>query len=81
MVVLIAGSRKDEPTDSAQRQAWLSVQDEKLKQKKSLADMSHNSKVIIDPTSEHHIQLDDPALVVQSIKEMLEAVKTNSPLK
>jgi pimeloyl-ACP methyl ester carboxylesterase len=39
----------------------------------SLAKMSRNGKLIIAARSGHHIQLDEPELVIKSIREVLEA--------
>jgi pimeloyl-ACP methyl ester carboxylesterase len=45
---------------------------EKVKQKIALKDMSKESKVIFDETSGHHIQIENPDLVVKSIQDILE---------
>lgn len=44
----------------------------KIKQKIELKKMSTNNKTVIDRKSGHHIQLENPDLVVKSIKEVIE---------
>jgi pimeloyl-ACP methyl ester carboxylesterase len=45
---------------------------EKIEQKMALKDWSKKSKVIFDETSGHHIQIENPDLVVKSIQDILE---------
>jgi hypothetical protein len=39
------------------------------------AELSRNSKVVIDPKSGHHIALDNPELVVDTIRHVVEAAR------
>jgi pimeloyl-ACP methyl ester carboxylesterase len=54
--------------------------EEKRKQKTGFAGLSRNSKIIFATQSGHHIQLDEPELVVEAIREVVEAVRHHSKL-
>lgn len=64
-------------TDSVMKAIWL----EKLEQKEKMSNLSTNSKHIITTKSRHEIHLDEPGLVVNAIKEVINAVRTGRPLK
>jgi pimeloyl-ACP methyl ester carboxylesterase len=61
--------------DSAQ------LETERLKLQEDLAHLSSNSKHIIDKNSGHNIHLEDPALVVEAIRQVFEAVIDHKQLK
>jgi len=42
--------------------------------------LSHNSKQIVDNKSGHHIQLEDPDLLVASIRQVYEAIKQHKKI-
>jgi pimeloyl-ACP methyl ester carboxylesterase len=50
------------------------LETERLKLQEVLAHLSTNSKHIIDKNSGHNIHLEDPALVIESIRQVYEAV-------
>lgn len=54
---------------------------ERLGLQKELANLSSNSQHIIDKNSGHNIHLEDPQLVINSIKEVLQAAREKKPLK
>jgi len=64
-------------SDSAMKAIWL----EKLEQKERMANLSSNSKHIITTRSGHEIHLDEPELVIDAIKQVINAVKTGRTLK
>jgi hypothetical protein len=53
---------------------------EHINKQQNLLTLSHNSKQIIAEKSGHHIQLENPDLVVKAIREVMEAVKKNKRL-
>lgn len=59
----------------------LELETERLHLQKELARLSTNSKFIVDQNSGHNIHLEDPEIVIQSIREVYEAVKKREPLK
>jgi hypothetical protein len=59
------------------RAIWL----EKLEQKEKMANLSSNSKHLITTRSGHEIHLDEPELVIDAIKQVINAVRTGKTLK
>lgn len=59
---------------------WKSFNEEKRQQKLDLASLSHNSKVIVAENSRHHIQLDEPQVVTEAIRLVVDSVRRNSKL-
>ena len=57
------------------------LENERLALQKELAALSTNSKHIIDKNSGHNIHLEDPQMVIDSIKEVVEAARHKKPLK
>jgi hypothetical protein len=51
------------------------LETERLKLQQKLAALSTNSKWIIDKKSGHNIHLEDPSLVIRSIREVFDALK------
>jgi pimeloyl-ACP methyl ester carboxylesterase len=70
MPIVVLGARKANPGDFTQRQAQL----------KDMASLSKNSRLFIDEESSHHIQWDNPSLVVQSVKDVFDSSKNHSAL-
>lgn len=56
------------------------LEQERLQKQSELAKLSTNSKHIIDKKSGHNIHLEDPQLVINSIKAVIVAVKTHTKL-
>lgn len=76
LIVLTRGSGGYEGrSDSAE------LETERLAQQEELATLSTNSKHIIDKNSGHNIHLEDPALVIASIREVFEAARYHRKLK
>ena len=75
LIVLTRGSGGYEGrSDSAE------LETERLTLQKELANLSSNSKHIIDKNSGHNIHVEDPQLVIKSINEVLQAVRLKKPL-
>lgn len=79
LIVLISGRQDPTPPDVSADQ-WQRLEEQKVEEKKELASLSRNSKVLVVQRSGHHIQLDQPNVVVASIHEMVEAVRHHVPL-
>ena len=62
-----------------------SVRNEMIRQKalqqNRLAALSSNSKHVVTTKSPHEIQLTEPGLVIEAIKEVINSVRTGAPLK
>jgi pimeloyl-ACP methyl ester carboxylesterase len=69
-----------EPPQDVAAKDWKQLQEEKRKQKIELLDLSRNSKLIVAEHSGHHIQLDEPDLVVQAIREVVAAARQGTEL-
>ncbi|MFL5383956.1 MAG: alpha/beta fold hydrolase [Longimicrobiaceae bacterium] len=69
-LVVIAGGRADGPPPGTDA-AWDSLTAEKRAQKADLATLSRRGRLVVDPAAGHHVQLDDPALVVRTVTELL----------
>jgi pimeloyl-ACP methyl ester carboxylesterase len=57
------------------------LENERVQLQKDLAHLSTNSKIIFDKNSGHNIHLEDPALVIDAIKQVIRAYQTNTRLK
>jgi pimeloyl-ACP methyl ester carboxylesterase len=78
LVILVSG-KTEKPSDISAEE-WNRLVEEKRKQKTELASLSKNSKVIVAEKSGHHIQLDEPDLVVDTIRQVVESVRNRSEL-
>jgi pimeloyl-ACP methyl ester carboxylesterase len=78
LIVLAAGKRPAPPGTSDE--LWSQLRVEKDGQRIDLARLSRNSKFILDPSSRHEIQIDNPQLVARAIDEVLEAVSKGNRL-
>lgn len=68
--VVVIGTTRDNPTSLEERQ----------KQLDAMASLSSNSKVVVDTNSGHHVQWDDPALVVESVRQDYDGAKNHKTL-
>jgi pimeloyl-ACP methyl ester carboxylesterase len=81
LVVLIGGKKGGETPQGISAEEWKRLSEEKRKQKTELANLSRNSKVIISEKSGHHIQLEEPDLVVSAIRQVVDAVRKRAKLR
>ncbi len=68
LIVLTRG-KSEYPDTEVGRQ----LNEERKRMQSDFLQLSRNSKQIIAETSGHHIQLDDPALVIEAIREVVDA--------
>ena len=54
---------------------------DRITNQKQLLELSHNSKQIIAKKSGHHIQLEDPELVIDAIRQVIEAINKKEKLR
>ena len=59
---------------------WKKIVDEKRQQKLDFPNLSRNSKLVTAETTSHHIQLEEPQVVINAIREVFEAAKRHSKL-
>jgi pimeloyl-ACP methyl ester carboxylesterase len=82
-VIAISGTQYEYTKDDAE--AGFSSAEEKWRDKfrwdVHLARLSQNSKTIVAKKSGHHIHIDEPALVINAVREVFEAIRHHSRLK
>jgi pimeloyl-ACP methyl ester carboxylesterase len=71
LIVLAAGRRP--PPPGTPEDLWAQLRVEKDGQKIDLSRLSSNSKFVLDPSSSHAIQTDNPHIVARAIDEVLAA--------
>jgi pimeloyl-ACP methyl ester carboxylesterase len=80
LIVLIGGKSEAVPPGVTDEQ-WKQLSEEKKKQKSELAGLSKNSRVVFANESGHHIQLDQPELIVSAVRQVVDAVRTRTSLR
>ena len=80
LVVLLSKPDAGNPPQGIPADEWKRISEEKRRQKVGLARLSRNSKLIIAERSGHHIQLDEPHVVTDSIRSVVDAVRRRSRL-
>ena len=80
LVVLIGGKKDGATPQGISAEEWQRLSEEKRTQKTELANLSQNSKVIISEKSGHHIQLEEPDLVVNAIRQVVDSVRKQTKL-
>jgi len=79
LVVLLAKPDTGNPP-GVSADEWKRINEEKRQQKVGLANLSRNSKLIVAESSGHHIQLDDPHAVTDTVRLVVEAVRRRTKL-
>lgn len=72
LIVIGAGKRAQPPGTSSEQ--WLEMRNSRDGRVKNLSKLSRNSKFILDPTSGHNIEHDNPKLVAEAIQELVTAI-------
>lgn len=80
LLILITKPGVGKPPPGIAADEWKRVIEEKRQQKVELASLSQNSKLMVAEKSGHHIQLDEPQLVTESIRQVVEAVRQRTKL-
>jgi pimeloyl-ACP methyl ester carboxylesterase len=69
LIVLTRGRSEEDGPD------WKAFEEEHRRDHAAIAAMSRKGKLVIARNSGHHVQLDEPDLVIKSIREVVEAVR------
>lgn len=75
LIVLTRGKREYPDTEDGRQ-----LNEDRKRMQLDLLKLSRNSKQIIATTSGHHIQLDDPKLVIDAIRQVLDSVRRRAKL-
>jgi len=80
LIVLLPKFQYGQPLGDISPEEWKRISDEKRQQKLEFTNLSRNSKLIIAENSGHHIQLDEPKIAVDAIREVVDAVRRHTKL-
>ena len=78
LVSVVAG-RAGEPPPGVAAAEWARLAAEKRRQKEGLAGLSSRGRVVIAGRSGHHIHLEEPALVVEALRQVVAAARRRAP--
>ncbi len=80
LVVLLSRAQYGNPPRGISVDDWKRINEEKRQQKVEFTNLSRNSKLIVAEMSGHHIQLDEPQVVTDSIRLVINAVRRRTRL-
>lgn len=78
-LILLAAGRRSRPPGTSE-ELWAQLRVEKDGQKIDLSRLSSNSRFVLDASSGHAIQLDNPQLVARAIEDVLATASKRLPL-
>ena len=70
-LVVLVGGRRGEAPPGVPAEEWARLSEEKRRQKVELAGLSSGGRVVFAARSGHHIQLEEPRLVVGAIRQVV----------
>lgn len=70
-LIVLAGGRGEGPPEGINSETWKQLGDEKRAQKADLANLSTQGQLVVDASSGHHVQLDNPALVIDAVSKVV----------
>jgi pimeloyl-ACP methyl ester carboxylesterase len=74
-LVSIVGARSEPAPPGVGAEEWRRLSEEKRRQKEALAGLSSAGRLVLAERSGHHVQLDEPALVVKAIRQVVRAAR------
>jgi len=80
VVLLQKPGKSGDPPPGISADEWERFNDEKRRQKVEFTKLSRNSKLIVAENSGHHIHLDEPAVVTNAIRQVIEASRRGEKL-
>jgi len=80
LVILLPKAGYGSAPTGVSAEEWKSFNEEKRQQKLGLTSLSRNSKVIVAETSSHHIQLEEPQVVTEAIRLVVDSVRRHTKL-
>lgn len=80
LVVLLTNAGQSNPPGSVSAEEWKRVQEDNRRQKLGFTNLSHDSKLIIAEHSGHFVALEEPQVVTNSIRLVVDAVRRRTRL-
>jgi pimeloyl-ACP methyl ester carboxylesterase len=80
LVVLLPKGPYSRPPRGVDADEWKRFNDEKRQQKLDFPNLSHNSKLIFAENSGHHIHLDEPQVVIDAVRLIVETSRQHKTL-
>jgi pimeloyl-ACP methyl ester carboxylesterase len=80
LVVLLPKTGYGKPPRGIDAGEWKRVNEEKRQQKIEFTNLSRNSKLIVAENSGHHIQLDEPQVVIDAVRLVVETSRQHKAL-
>ncbi|HEX8338067.1 MAG TPA: alpha/beta hydrolase [Pyrinomonadaceae bacterium] len=70
-LVVLVGGREEKAPPGVAAEEWRRLSAEKRRQKEALADLSNAGRLRVAARSGHHVQLEEPGLVVEAIRQVV----------
>ncbi len=81
LVVIIPSEKPPgSPPPGVSAEEWKRIDEEKRRQKVGLTSLSRNSTLVVAEKSGHHIHLDEPELVVEAVRRVVDAARRGAKL-
>jgi len=80
LIVLVGTNKGEGAPPNVSAEDWKGLVEEKRQQKAGFVNLSRNSQLVYAEQSGHHIQLDEPELVVSAIRNVVEMVRRRGRL-
>lgn len=74
-LVVVVGGRAGPAPPGVPAEEWGRLSEEKRREKSALAGLSRAGRLVVAAKSGHHVQLDEPALVVKAIRQVWESAR------
>jgi pimeloyl-ACP methyl ester carboxylesterase len=80
LVVLLPKPEYGRPPPGISAEDWKRINEEKRQQKVELTNLSRNSRLVVAGKSGHHIQLDEPQVIIGAVRLVIDAVRRRTRL-
>ena len=80
LIVLIGAGKGEPAPPGISPEEWTRLAEEKRQQKVGMAKLSRNHQIILAEHSGHHVQLDQPELVITAIQQVVDSARTHTKL-
>jgi pimeloyl-ACP methyl ester carboxylesterase len=80
LVILLPKAGYGSAPTGVSAEEWKRFNEEKRQQKLDLTSLSHNSKVIVAENSGHHIQLDEPQVVTEATRLVVDSIRRHTKI-